>query len=850
MNNSFVSINRQYGPYMQINPNVLRINIFITTTYLVYIFLLFSSTQLFSQTYFQKTLGGASHDAGLCIKQTFDRGYIIGGVAASFGSGPDHFYLVKTDSSGNLMWTKTFGGTGNDDGHFVQQTSDSGYIFVGRSGSFGAGGDDIYLVKTDVSGNISWTKTFGGALSDDAYCVKQTSDGGYIIAGTTSNFGAGNLDVYLIKTDPSGNLTWTKTFGGPNDDFGYSVLLTSDGGYIISGATYSFGAGSADVYIIKTDNLGDTLWTKTFGGGLPDISYASEGIYPTSDKGYIICGETQSFGAGFNDIYLVKIDSLGNLIWSKAIGGIQDDWAYSVHQVSDGGFIIAGTTSSFGYTYSNAYFIKTDSSGNLLWSKAFGGSNYDEAGSFCETPDGGFLITGLTHSFGAGSEDLYLIKTDSNGNSVCSENPATIIISPPTQTSNTHTLVSSGCITTTPANTVGQGGTMAFVCSYTASLNVSSPLCNSECTGTASVITSGGTSPFTYKWNNGQSSATATGLCSGNYTITVTDASGLVTVTQTSITQPSAITLNTASTSSCTDHPTGTATVNATGGTSAYLFSWSSGQTTQSVTALSGGTYFVTVSDTNNCNDSDSVTVATLPPPTISITGNSTICSGQSTTLSTSGGGTYLWSTGDITSSISVLPPSSTSFYVTVTDINGCIGTSSKSITVNPIPTVNITGGGTIIQGMSIQLAANGTGTFLWTPSTGLSCSTCSNPITSPEIKTNYCVLLIDSNNCSNNACSEIDVICGDLFVPTAFSPNHDGQNDLLFVRGKCIQTMTFLIFNRWGEKVFETNNQSNGWDGTFKNLPCNPDVFEYYLSATLFDGSSVNKKGNVTLIR
>jgi hypothetical protein len=357
-------------------------------------------------TAWTKTFGGSSDDYGISVQQTSDGGYIIAGWTESFGAGSRDVYLIKTDANGDTLFTKTFGGTGDDWGESVQQTSDGGYIIAGATKSFGAN-RAVYLIKTDANGNTLYTKTFGGSGNDWGSSVQQTSDGGYIITGYTTSFGAFWSDVYLIKTDANGDTLFTKTIGGSNTDVGYSVQQTSDGGYIITGYTYSFGAGYDDVYLIKTDANGDTLFTKTFGGSGSEYGNS---VQQTSDGGYIIAGWTASFGAGSDDIYLIKTDANGDTLFTKTFGGSSIDWGYSVQQTSDGGYIIAGRTKSFGAGNNDVYLIKTDANGNTLFTKTFGRSGDDVGFSVQQTSDGGYIITGYTESFGAVYGDVYLIK--------------------------------------------------------------------------------------------------------------------------------------------------------------------------------------------------------------------------------------------------------------------------------------------------------------------------------------------------------------------------------------------------------------------------------------------------------
>ena len=352
-----------------------------------------------------KTFGGIKRDYGSSVQQTTDGGFIIVGSTDSFGAGARDVYLVKTDVNGNEQWSKTFGGITFDYGSSVQQTTDGGFIIVGSTDSFGAGARDVYLVKTDVNGNEQWSKTFGGSSGDRGSSVQQTTDGGFIITGSTDSFGAGFGDVYLVKTDVNGNEQWSKTFGGNSDESGSSVQQTTDGGFIIAGYTFS-GLDYTDVYLVKTDVNGNEQWSKTFGGITFDDGSS---VQQTTDGGFIITGSTDSFGAGFSDVYLVKTDVNGNEQWSKTFGGIKRDEGYSVQQTADGGFIIAGITDSFGARNIDVYLVKTDVNGNEQWSKIFGGSSLDWGNSVQQTTDGGFIIAGLKYSFGGGGVDVYLI---------------------------------------------------------------------------------------------------------------------------------------------------------------------------------------------------------------------------------------------------------------------------------------------------------------------------------------------------------------------------------------------------------------------------------------------------------
>ena len=257
----------------------------------------------------QKTFGGNSYDFAYSIQQATDSGYIVAGYSTSF-DWPDNVYILKLDSNGNLAWQRTYGGSGYDFGFSVDQTTDGGYIVVGGTSSFKVNNLDVYLLKLNSDGSLAWQNTFGGNIDDYALSVQQTTDGGYIVAGATTSFGAGDCDVYVLKINPDGSLAWEKTFGGNGEDQAASIQQTTDGGYIVAGVTGLFESGSSDAYILKLNSDGSLAWQKTYGGNGYD---AASSIQQTTDGGYIVAGVTKSFGAGYEDVYILKLDSNGEL---------------------------------------------------------------------------------------------------------------------------------------------------------------------------------------------------------------------------------------------------------------------------------------------------------------------------------------------------------------------------------------------------------------------------------------------------------------------------------------------------------------------------------------------------------
>jgi hypothetical protein len=426
-----------------------------------------------AQIIFQKAYGGSAMDEANSVRQTTDGGYIIAGTTTSYGSGGRDILVIKTNAMGDTSWTKTFGGdTDNEYGFCIQKTTDGGYIVSGIASSFADVAGDIYLIKLTANGDTIWTRTYGGIGYEWGAFVQQTSDGGYIIAGQTPAFGAGGFDAYLVKINSAGNISWTKTYGGSGAEIGSAVQQTADGGYILTGQINSYSAGAGDFYLIKTNAIGNVLWTKAYGiiGDEAGVS-----VKQTTDGGYIIGGTSEnSLGPLGPDMCLIKTNSLGDTLWAKLYGGAMIDECYEVIQTIDGGFMMCGKSFSFSAAGDyDMYLVKTNSQGIVQWSRTYGSSSSSSANEIAyavqQTNDGGYIVAGESlFSFGVGLKNVYLIKTDSLGNSGCNQGlPATMtsnllpqVIAPPTLTSSggvisfPFTLVNTGSIQTNLCSTV------------------------------------------------------------------------------------------------------------------------------------------------------------------------------------------------------------------------------------------------------------------------------------------------------------------------------------------------------------------------------------------------------------
>jgi hypothetical protein len=380
------------------------------------------SSTMWSQTYGETVRGEAES-----LVETSDGGYAIAGWTTYFGAGGYDFCLIKTDAYGNLEWSHTYGGVDDDKDVSLVETKDGGFAMAGSTRSFGAGNSDFWLIKTDSHGNMEWNHTYGGEGEEFVRAMVQTSDGGYALVGYTNSFDGG---FWLVKTDAYGSMEWSRLYSGGVR----SLIATPDGGYALVGTIIIKPESCVDTYLpahsrftlaraseawtpydcwlLKLDAYGNVEWNQIYAGPDFDVAYS---VVVTSDEGYAIAGSTDSFGAGEYDFWLVKTDSYGNVEWNQTYGGVDEDFAHCLVKVSDGGYALTGYTKSFGAGDRDFWLIKTDDYGNMEWNQTYGGADEDMANSLIATSDGGYAIAGSTYSFGIGGGNFWLLKSDEYG---------------------------------------------------------------------------------------------------------------------------------------------------------------------------------------------------------------------------------------------------------------------------------------------------------------------------------------------------------------------------------------------------------------------------------------------------
>ncbi len=365
-------------------------------------------------TIFIKSYGETGYNYGEKVIQTADTGYIILGNKTGFVGNSD-VYLLKTNYCGNIKWDKAYGGPEVDWAEDIVRTNDKGYAITGYMTIPAANNNyDVMLIKTDSLGVMQWMKHYGGSDWDLGHSLVETQDSGFIIAGETFSYGHGNNDVFLIKTNKNGDSLWSKCYGGVKEEVANDISACHDGNYIISGKTNSFGIGGYDIYLLKVNPNGDTLWTRTYGDTLDDFGYSA---IETFDHGLVIIGSTRNYSAVGLDGLMIKTDSIGNQLWYRTFGygGTADEEYFDIAQNKNNGFLITGYTSSFGAGRKDFSMILTDAGGWYQNGTTYGGGQDDYSRACIYTSDNGYAIVGTTESMGLGAANILFLKTDSMG---------------------------------------------------------------------------------------------------------------------------------------------------------------------------------------------------------------------------------------------------------------------------------------------------------------------------------------------------------------------------------------------------------------------------------------------------
>ena len=334
--------------------------------------------------------------AAYALLQTTDGGFAMVGWT-EVEDGEWDMWLVKTDSNGIAQWNHTYGGIGYEYAEDLLQTEDGGYVLVGIILSFHlTHRDTTCLIKTDTNGIPEWNHTLGENDYSWGSRVIQTTDGGFSIAGNTQGpTFSGDKDMWLIKTNATGGIQWESAYGGTGSESAQALLQISEGGYVLAGYTTSYGIGESDMWLVKTDDNGIAQWNHTYGGIGREYTW---GLIQTMDGGHALVGKTNSSGSGGYDTWLVKTDANGKIQWNQTYGKNGEDSGGDLLQTTDGGFALAGYTDSYGLGGFDAWLIKTNSTGNVQWNQTYGGLGDDIAISLVQTPDGGYVLAGYTSS--------------------------------------------------------------------------------------------------------------------------------------------------------------------------------------------------------------------------------------------------------------------------------------------------------------------------------------------------------------------------------------------------------------------------------------------------------------------
>ncbi len=860
-------------------------------------------------------------------------------------AGSDDFFVAKLKPTGQWQWVQTGGGTGPDQGQGVVIDKNwdvcvSGY-FRGTASFSGTnitanGPQDAFVAKyASGNGALMCVQKGGGAAYEDSYGGLTVDNnrqvyltGGY--SQGTSSFGMSNLpvdyygDIYVAKLDstpsykivPQAAATYC---AGQCYTLPLSIFGTFNGGNIftveLSDANGSFASGTATIGTLNGTSSGTVNIcipaNATAGSNYLIRVTSTNPVYCSAVKctpltisgaptltlssGATICNgsNTTLSVSGANTYSWSPATGLSSTTGSSVTANPSTSTTYIVTGTNSGGCnstasvsvtvnpqptavitgninICPGTSTTLSVSGSYTYSWSTGSTNTSITVNPTATTTYSVSYTNGNCTNTSTVLVTVSNISNASIFSVNQVGCFGSANGSASvsmtggTNPYTYAWNNG-QTNSTATGLGAGVYTVTVTDNGGCSATQTVTITQPAQLAAAAAVgsnvsCNGGNNGSASVNGSGGSGSYTYSWSNGATTSSIINLTSNIYSVTITDANGCTATATATVTQPTALTLALNAVSAPCSVNGGTASSTVTGGTGSYTYSWSNGQNTASANNLAGGTYTLTVTDAKGCTKAQMVTVATVVQLTATTSSTPTGCATNNGTATVNPNGgtgpyTYSWSNGQGMQTANMLGMGS--YSVLVTDSKGC--TYNTSITVGQTggPTANAGMGATITQGNSILLNGNGGGTYSWSPANGLSCANCQNPTARPTVTTTYKLTVTDVNGCTSTdeVTVLVDVLCGtnvlSTLLPNAFSPNRDGRNDHLCVpENLCVTSFDLKIYDRWGEKVFETNSIMNCWDGEYKGQALNTAVFVYYYQATLANGETFTQKGNISLIR
>ncbi|MEO1261243.1 MAG: gliding motility-associated C-terminal domain-containing protein [Bacteroidota bacterium] len=797
--------------------------------FIVFNILLWSWSPLWSQqgacvkVEWSKNYGGFLNDGANSLIQTTDGGYLSVGSSRSNNQmltsnhGKADYWIVKVDSLGELQWQSSFGGSENDIASDVVQTPDGGYMIVGGAVSFDVdvignnGSEDVWVLKLDANGNLQWSRTYGGSANERAESIEMTDDGNYIILGYSESFDGdvgqnkGDFDYWLLKINGGGDLLWERSFGGSLSDWGFDVKQTDDGGFLLAGSTISTNGnitgnnGFYDYWLVKTDANGNMLWQRNYGGTLEERAYS---LAVTSDGGAIIAGTSNSSdmdvqgNSGSYDFWLTRIDANGNLIWARTFGGALEDRAFSVIELADGDFLTAGYSLSSSGTISTNYgsfdgwIIKFNANGDLIWERNLGGTEEDRLYSILERTGGGYATTGFSTSDDIelpdnfGIKDLWIVS-----------------LSP---------------------------DTLSF------DLGNDTTLCFSE----QLVIQFDEIEDITYLWSDGSTEEFIAVNTSGEYWLEI-DQEGCRTRDTIMVEYLSE-----------TEITLGNDTVLCEGETLLLSFDipgaeyvWRDGSVNDSFMVDIPGSYWVEVNK-DGCQERDTVEV-NYAEIDLDFAESAFICEGEILQLDAEHPqATYSWQDGSNGPSYSISGPG---LYWVNVDISGCIESDSIVVDFQPGPDSIFTATSFICEDEGIWFDASfPDATYLWQDGS-------TEPLFKAVTPGEYSVQ-VNINNCIFEESTELVSCERCLYIPNIFSPNEDGINDVFRTFPNCeLNNYHEVIFDRWGNLVYEGFSTDEFWDGRYKGERAAQGTYVYFIEYNINNNGSdlpQARSGSVTIIR